>query len=509
MRTIRVAEVLAALSLTTDLATGMDFEKGLRTCVVATALARGWSADPRVVRAVFETALLRSVGCTSYAPELSELFGDDVAFQAYLKRLDVGDEVVFARQLATFGQWAGTASTGLARTFVDVLPTAGVQAMRNGCETSRALGVEFGLLPESVAALDDVYERWDGLGIPDGRAGTEVSAAARIVHVAEQAVLAHAGGGVSAAIDEVSRRSGGHLDPEMAQVFVAGAASLLAALNGPDSIAAVLQAEPEPHVTVPFGSVPRLAESLARVVDLKSRWLLGHSRHVADLAEAAGRVARLETDELALLRSAALLHDIGRVGIPAGIWDRPGGLSLAESEKIRLHTYWTHRILSRVPALAHLAPIASAHHERGDGHGYHRGDNARALPLPARIIGAADMLAALTEPRAHRPAYPLDEAAALLIRDADDGGVDPESARLVIEAMGVRAPRRLLPAGLSEREVQVLRLAARGLQNRQIGTELSISPRTVGHHLAHIYDKTGRRTRAGIALFGMDHGLLP
>jgi DNA-binding NarL/FixJ family response regulator len=119
------------------------------------------------------------------------------------------------------------------------------------------------------------------------------------------------------------------------------------------------------------------------------------------------------------------------------------------------------------------------------------------------------MLAALTEPRAHRAAYPSEEAAALLLRDADRGGVDPQAVRLVLEGTGVPAPPRALPAGLSEREVQVLRLAARGWQNRQIGTELSISPRTVGHHLSHIYDKTGRRTRAGIALFGMDHGLLP
>jgi hypothetical protein len=185
-RVIRVTEVLAALSLTTDLATGMDFEKGLRTCVVATALARHRCADERMVRAVFETALLRSVGCTSYAPELAELFEDDVAFQAAMKRLDFGDDAVFARQLDAFGTWSPTRSAELARTFVDVLPTVGVQAMRTGCEASHALGAEFGLLPESLGAIDDVYERWDGRGIPDGRAGIEVSPVARIVHVAEQ-----------------------------------------------------------------------------------------------------------------------------------------------------------------------------------------------------------------------------------------------------------------------------------------------------------------------------------
>ncbi|MFI8306154.1 HD domain-containing phosphohydrolase [Streptomyces sp. NPDC085927] len=209
------------------------------------------------------------------------------------------------------------------------------------------------------------------------------------------------------------------------------------------------------------------------------------------------------------LHSAALLHDLGRVVVPAGVWDRPGSLTVAETEQVRMHTYWTHRILQRVPALATLAPIASAHHERADGGGYHRGAPVRDLPLAARILAAADTLAALTEPRAHRPAYSLADAAKVLVRDADEGGADKRACALVLEAAGVEAPRQPPPDGLTDREVQVLRLAARGLTNRQIGGELSISPRTVDHHLTHIYDKAGRRTRAGIALYAMEHALLP
>lgn len=508
MRAIRVAEVLAAVSLTTDVAAGMTFEKGLRTCAVATALARRAGASATEVRAVFESALLRSIGCTSYAPELAGLFGDDVAFQAWLKRADVGDEAVFATQLAEFGQWAGPGGGDLARVFAEVLPTVGVEATRNGCEAGRGLAPLLGLLPESVTALDDVYERWDGRGIPDGRAGEDLSPAGRIVQVAEQAVLAHAVGGVPAAVAEVRRRSGGHLDPAVAGLFLTDPHAAMASLTLPDAVAAVLDAEPGPHVTVAHESVPRLATALARIVDLKSPWLLGHSEHVAALAEAAGRVAGMTADAVTDLRCAALLHDLGRVGVSAGVWDRAGALTAAETERVRMHPYWTQRILHRVPALAHLALVASSHHERVDGGGYHRGDPDRARPLAARILAAADMLAALTEDRAHRPAHPLPEAVRMLLRDADGGGVDPEACRLVIEAAGVRPPRRPLPDGLTAREVQVLRLAARGMQNRQIGVELSISHRTAGHHLAHIYRKTGRRTRAGLALYAMEQGLL-
>ncbi|WP_229076596.1 HD domain-containing phosphohydrolase [Actinoplanes sp. DH11] len=508
MRTIRVAEVLAAVSLTTDVAAGMSLEKGLRTCTAATRLARLAGGDDRQVRVVFETALLRSIGCTSYAPELAALFGDDVALQAVLKRVDFADEAVVDGLTADFKRWAGAAAPELARTFVEVFPHVGVQAMRNGCETSRDLGPRLGVLPESVAALEDVYERWDGRGIPEGRCGADLSPAARTVHVAEQAVLAGAVGGLAGAVAEVRRRSGGHLDPALAEVFLAAPEAVLAAPDSADAVAAVLEAEPLPHATVPVESVPQLSAVLARIVDMKSPWLLGHSEHVADLAEGAGRAAGLDAGTLRDLRSAALLHDLGRVVIPAGIWDRPGRLTTAETERVRMHTYWTHRILQRVPALATIAPIASAHHERADGGGYHRGDPVRELPLTARIVAAADLFAALTEPRAHRPAYPLPEAARILVRDADEGGADKEACALVLAATGMSAPRRPLPDGLTDREVQVLRLAARGLTSRQVGAELSISPRTVDHHLTHIYDKTGRRTRAGIALYAMEHSLL-
>lgn len=183
---LRVAEVLAALSLTTDPAAGMTFEKGLRMCAVATSFAGALpDSDPVLCRTVFETALLRSVGCTSYAPELAALFGDDVAVQTALKTLDPGDETVLARQLAGFGEWAGADAPRLAQTLVDAFPTVGVEAMRSGCETSRALGSGLGLRPESLEALDHVYERWDGRGIPDGIVGQRISLAARIVHLAE------------------------------------------------------------------------------------------------------------------------------------------------------------------------------------------------------------------------------------------------------------------------------------------------------------------------------------
>jgi HD-GYP domain-containing protein (c-di-GMP phosphodiesterase class II) len=507
---VRLAEVLAALSLTTDLAAGMSFEKGLRTCVVATVFARDvLAADRETCRAVYETALLRSVGCTSYAPELAAVFGDEVAFQSAMKYLDPGDEVPPAEQLARTGRWTYEEGRRLTDTLAEVLPTVGVEAMRNGCEASQALGSGLGLRPRTLTALNDVYERWDGKGIPLGIAGERLSFAARVVHVAEQAVLAHAAGGEAAAVSEVAGRAGGHLDPELARAFAADAARVLAPLGEPDAVMSVVASEPPPYITVSPERIPELCAVLGRFVDLKGKWLIGHSEHVARLAERAGRLAGLAADEVIRLRCAALLHDLGRAGISADVWDRPGPLSTAETERVRLHTYWTQRVLERVPALAPLAPIAAAHHERLDGSGYHRGDLGSRPPVAALVLAAADVFAALTEPRGHRDAFTVDEAVGHLTREADSGALDRTACDLVIRAAGGPPSRPHRPAGLTAREVEVLRLAARGLTNRQIGAELSISGRTVGHHLGHIYDKTGRRTRAGVAVFAMEQRLLP
>ncbi|CAL9591938.1 3'3'-cGAMP-specific phosphodiesterase 3 [Nocardiopsis dassonvillei] len=510
MQDIRLAEVLAALSLTTDLAAGMTFEKGLRTCVVATIFAGDVLAcDRETRRTVYETALLRSVGCTSFAPELAEVFGDEVAFQGALKHLDPDDDVPLVEQLLRLDGWTREKAQRLTDTLTRVLPTVGVEAMRNGCEASRALGSGLGVLPQTLAALDDVYERWDGQGIPLGVSGEDLSFATRIVHVAEQAVLAHERGGEPAAVSEVVRRAGGQLDPALARAFATDAAKVLAPLCEPDAVVSVVAAEPPPYATVSAGEVSGLCAVLARFVDLKGKWLVGHSERVARLAEGAGRLGGLAADEVDRLRCAALLHDVGRAGISADVWDRPGPLGAADMERVRMHTYWTQRVLERVPSLAPLAPIAAAHHERLDGSGYHRGESGTRTPPAARILAAADVFAALTEPRAHRDAFTVDEAAGHLAREADSGTLDRTACDLVLRAAGGRPPRPHRPAGLTAREIEVLRLAARGLTNREIGAELSISSRTVGHHLGHIYDKTGRRTRAGVAVFAMEQQLLP
>jgi HD-GYP domain-containing protein (c-di-GMP phosphodiesterase class II) len=361
-----------------------------------------------------------------------------------------------------------------------VAPVAG----RSACEVSASLARRLGL-PDGVrAGLDQVYERWDGKGIPDGVSGEALCLPARVTHLVDIAEVAHREGGAEAARAVVARRAGGHLDPALADAFCREATEILAGVD-PD---AALAAEPAPHVHVDAGELPRIARGLADFVDLKSPYTLGHSPAVAALVG----------PELEL---PALLHDLGRVAVPNGIWDKAGPLTAAERERVRLHPYYTERILSRTSPFAALAEVAASDHERVDGSGYHRRLAGAAVTRDMRLLAAADAYCALTADRPHRPALSRDAAARVL---RGEPGLGPDAVDAVLSEPG-RPPAP--PAGLTEREVEVLLLVARGLTNKQIAARLFLSPRTVQHHVAHIYAKIDRRTRAGAAMFAAEHGL--
>jgi HD-GYP domain-containing protein (c-di-GMP phosphodiesterase class II) len=228
------------------------------------------------------------------------------------------------------------------------------------------------------------------------------------------------------------------------------------------------------------------------------------------LAERALQAAGAPAEERRTARLAGLLHDLGRAAVPNGIWDKPGRFGPLERERAQEHVRHSERVLARSPLLAPLAAIVAGHHERLDATGYPRG-----IPGPsgrmARVLAAADVFSALTEDRAHRVALAPEPAARALADEAAAGRLDREAVGHVLEAAGQRAPRLRgeLPAGLSDREVEVLRLLARGLSNKEIGQQLFIAPKTVGRHVENIYAKTGVKTRAAAALYAVQHELIP
>jgi DNA-binding CsgD family transcriptional regulator len=198
------------------------------------------------------------------------------------------------------------------------------------------------------------------------------------------------------------------------------------------------------------------------------------------------------------------------LGVSNSIWDKRGPLGAGERERVRMQPYLTERMLHQSSALAPLGAIAVQLRERLDGSGYPRGLSGGAVSQPARILGAADAYQAMCEPRPHRPAFSSAEAAAQLRAEVRGGRLDGDAVEAVLATAGHRVPRRREgPAGLTAREIDVLRLVARGLSHKEIATQLVISPKTARNHIEHIYVKIGASNRTAASLFAIQHGLLP
>jgi DNA-binding CsgD family transcriptional regulator len=204
------------------------------------------------------------------------------------------------------------------------------------------------------------------------------------------------------------------------------------------------------------------------------------------------------------------MQDVGRVGVTTAIWDKPGRLDDAEWERVRLHSYYSERLLTRASAIEAAGRIAGMHHEHPDGTGYHRGVRRAALPVPARLLGAADAYVAMRHARPHRPALDPDEAGAALRRMGTADQLDAAAVNAVLAAGGdAGAPvRRPWPAGLTDREVDVLRRIALGGSIQDAARDLHLAAKTVDFHLQNIYAKAGVSTRAAATLFAVQNDLL-
>jgi HD-GYP domain-containing protein (c-di-GMP phosphodiesterase class II) len=317
-------------------------------------------------------------------------------------------------------------------------------------------------------------------------------------------------GGTAAAVSLAETRAGSQFDPDLAATFCKHAESILSELDACDTWAAVIGAEPSLGMYLSPAQFDAALLAIADFVDLKSPYTLGHARGVSELAGAAGATVGMDDPELALLRRAGVVHGLGRLGVSNAIWDKQGGLGAGEWERVRMHPYLTERMLSQSEALAAVGTVAGALRERLDGSGYPRRLSGAAISMPARVLGAADAYQAMCEPRPHRDALGPDQAAAELRSEVKAGRMDGDAVDAVLGAAGHRISRRREgPAGLTAREIDVLRLVSRGLPSKEIAARLVISPKTARNHIEHIYAKIGVSTRAGASFFALQHGLLP
>jgi HD-GYP domain-containing protein (c-di-GMP phosphodiesterase class II) len=505
-----MAELAAAISLFTDLGIGQPQEQAVRSCVVAMRLADQLKLDDADRVTVYYVTLLRFLGCVADAHEQAVFGGgDELRLFAALAPTIMGsprEEVAAVVRAVGAGTPPWTRLGLIGRALAD--PRGKERTLNTHCEVAVRFASRMGL-PQGVAsALAVAYARWDGRGVPAGLSGPDIPAAVRLAVVARDVELLARKTGLEDAERILSERSGHAYDPEVVDAVLdgVGLARLL-----PEDVEAwelALAAEPAPTLAVEDRQLESVLLACADFADLKFPHLAGHSRGVAELvatgAAALGLPHRAGTE----LRAAALVHDLGRVGVPAGIWMRPGKLSGADWEAVRLHPYYTERILSRCGPLAGIARLAGSHHERLDGSGYHRGTDDRSLSV--QLLAAADAYHALTQDRPHRPAFSTDTAAAMLRDEAAAGRLGRTEVETMLAAAGHRTERVRMqrPAGLTEREVDVVRLLTQGLSNKEIARRLGIAPKTVGRHVENLYAKAGVSSRAAAAVFAMEHDLV-
>jgi HD-GYP domain-containing protein (c-di-GMP phosphodiesterase class II) len=290
------------------------------------------------------------------------------------------------------------------------------------------------------------------------------------------------------------------------KLFAAEAEAIFGKLDQVATWDAVMSKAPTASRELSQDELDQVLAASADFVDLKSPYTLGHSRGLAELAAAAA--GELGANTRTVYR-AGVVHDLDRMGVPNTIWDKRAPLTAGEVERVRLHPYYTDRILASVPALASLAPVAAQHHERLDGSGYPRGSKAESLTPEGRLLAVADCYEAWSEPRPYREALAADKIAARLREEVRAGRLDGAAVDAVLRAAGHHVRRnREWPAGLTAREVEVLRHLARGMSQKEIAERLVISRKTASNHIEHIYAKIGVSNRAMASLFATRHGLL-
>ncbi len=485
----RLADVLGALSCAADLAAGVPMETSLRVCLLASALATRLGLSEQQTRDCFYAGLLRHLGCTGLAHEVAgRAGGDDHEGQRFVDGFDLSTLAEPERLLMA-------------------------AALGGVCQQALTLAADLSMSPGVVLTLGQLHERFDGRGV-SGLQGEGVSIVARALHVAMLAETLFRQGGWSRVQEEIQRRCGTHLDPKIGELLLASSSHFLPLLSASSLWEPFLDAEPGAPAQISLAQLDAVAMAFARYTDLKSPVMLGHSPAVAALVVKAATLGGLESELLGSLRHAGLLHDLGLVSVPNGILEKPAPLNALEWERLRLHAYFTDRILSRVPAFTWVARVAGFHHERLDASGYPRGISPAATDRAARLLACADSYQALTEARAHRAAFEPKAAAEILRAQARDGCLCARSVEAVLAAADPAqgeaplTPARPLPAGLTPREAEVLVQVARGYTSKEVATQLALSTRTVQHHLEHIYAKLGVSTRAAAALFAVRNELL-
>ena len=452
MSTFRLAELVGGLSLAADYANGYPPEKCLRSAVLAVAIGQRAGLSEDALRDGYWVTVLRFLGCTAFAHEEAHDYGagDDLRVRNTMGMADATNPLGTLRSIASnVAKDAPLLARGRAVARLLSEREAVVKHARAQCDQSIHLAEIVDVSADVRGALAQACERFDGKGAPNAIEGEALAASTRLLHIADILEICLHRSGLEYARSELERRSGKHLDPVLVRAALSDLAELARIVSGTSVWEAFLEAEPGRHAE--RTDATRVATAFAHFADVKSVYTLGHSTRVADIAARAGAAIGLGVEALEDLRAAALLHDVGRVSVPNGIWDKPGPLGSAEWERVRLHAYYTERIALRAPAWARAAKIAAGAHEKPNASGYHRG-----LPLAVLTNKTEINAIKIVHGRFGERRFPTIVGSV----PGRANKPDPEGARLVAERLGVPVEKCWL---IGDSELDILTARASGM----------------------------------------------
>ena len=426
----RLGELLGSLSHALDMTEGQPAGHCMRSCWIGQQIGRAIGLNTLEMRELYYMTLLKDSGCSSNAARICQLFlTDDLAFKRHRKTVGLSLPSLMNFVIRHTGVKAGLAER--VRAIANAVQNGG-EIHRELTETRCSRGAQIARqlrFGEDVAdGIQSLDEHWDGSGQPQGLAGTEIPLYARIALLAQGVEVFHASAGPRATREEVARRSGVWFDPRLAEAFavLSRDPGFWRQLACDDLELRVFEMEPAQQLQpVDADYLDDIAIAFGQIVDAKSPFTAGHSARVALVADQISEQLGLGIDERRWLRRAALLHDVGKLGVSNQILDKPGKLDPLEWAAVQRHALHTEQILGRISAFGVLARVAGAHHEKLDGTGYPRGLDARHIRLETRIITAADIFDALTADRPYRPALPTEQALAIM-RDSVGTAIDAD-----------------------------------------------------------------------------------
>jgi HD-GYP domain-containing protein (c-di-GMP phosphodiesterase class II) len=441
---LRLAELLSALSYALDMVEGQPAGHCVRCCWIGIHIGREIGLQESEIWELYYTLLMKDVGCSSNAARICKLYmTDDIAFKRDFMTVNGSLPQVLRFVLSHTGMNAGLAERF--RALVHIFQNGGQIAqelMETRCDRGAEIARKMRFSENVVAAIRSFDEHWDGGGMPDRISGAAIPIYSRIALLAQVVDVFQTANGIEAARQELRHRTGTWFDPILAAAFerVAADPGFWTTLRSDDLRQAIFALEPAQQRSVVDGDyLDDIAAAFAQVIDSKSPYTKGHSERVTLFTDLIAEELDLAPARRRWLKRAALLHDIGKLGVSNSVLDKPGKLDPDEWAAMQRHSALGEMILSRIAAFADLAAIAGAHHERLDGKGYPRGLSGDQLSPEVRIVTTADIFDALTADRPYRAAMPVDQALSVMAGMVDTA-IDPSCFEALKRALGRVAP---------------------------------------------------------------------